>query len=348
MRELQRKGLHVLVDGQFGSTGKGLFASYLAQQSINMDIVFDCCVSNAGPNSGHTFYRGDRKVVLRQLPSFSVYNYLSGYIVPVVLSAGAVIDKAVLKEEANLFPDLPIYIHPNAVVISEEDVLSEQSGTIAKAVSTMKGTGAAIARKIMRDPSAVAKYHENELMGLSSNISIKDLSEDTRLLSVDGRVFMEISQGFSLGINSKFYPNVTSRECTVAQGISDASLSPKSLSSVYMVIRTFPIRIANNGDNSSGGYYGDQDELSWSDIGVEPELTTVTKKPRRIFSYSHEQVKEAIQTNSPDVILINFANYLKSPEELDSIVRGIVNQSIRPSIYIGSGPMIKDVKGYSS
>jgi len=56
---------------------------------------------------------------------------------------------------------------------------------------------------------------------------------------------MEVSQGFSLGINSEFYPKVTSRECTVMQGLADARIAPSKLAKTYMAIRTYPIRVGD-------------------------------------------------------------------------------------------------------
>ena len=72
VKELQKKGAHVLVDGQFGSTGKGLLASYLAEKAWDEGIDFDIVVTSAGPNSGHTFYHKGEKIVLKMLPSFAV------------------------------------------------------------------------------------------------------------------------------------------------------------------------------------------------------------------------------------------------------------------------------------
>ena len=69
------------------------------------------------------------------------------------------------------------------------------------------------------------------------------------------RILMEISQGFSLGMNSQFYPKVTSRECTFAQGMADARFPMPTYRRGYLVFRTFPIRVGNVDGYSSGDWY---------------------------------------------------------------------------------------------
>lgn len=53
---LQEGKLNLLLDGQFGSTGKGLFAHY-----IGCTNHIDIAISNASSNAGHTFCIGDKR-----------------------------------------------------------------------------------------------------------------------------------------------------------------------------------------------------------------------------------------------------------------------------------------------
>jgi adenylosuccinate synthase len=300
-------GVHVLVDGQFGSTGKGALASFLAREAAESGAIsnFQGVITSAGPNSGHSSYWGQAKIVLKQLPTFAVQAHLMGHTIPVFLSAGAVINPGVLRFEANQYPKIPIHVHPNAVVISEIDMKLEQGGTIRAIASTQSGTGAAIARKILRHPDAVAK---NSLRDMPANVVV---SLDARRLKPERHAyFMEVSQGFSLGIHSEFYPYVTSRECTVMQGIADARIAPRHVAMTYMCIRTYPIRVGNLGSNSSGDWYNDQFETSWDELGIDPELTTVTQRVRRVASFSMDQYLDAAHANDPDWVAINFMNYL--------------------------------------
>jgi len=311
-------GVHAVVDGQFGSTGKGVLAAWLAREAVRSGHEFRICVSNAGPNSGHTFYHEGEKHVLKQLPTFAVATNLLGGNVPVQLSAGAMIDPEILCAEAIKYPDVEIWVHPQAAVIDSEDKQAEHQGSIAAVAGTRSGTGAALARKVARDPRVVFKALWGD-QHFPPNVHIGDVLVFAGIDPFEERIFMEVSQGFSLGINSNFYPKVTSRECTVMQGLADARLPARSVEKVYLSMRTFPIRVGNVDDFSSGDSYPDQEETSWEAIGQTPELTTVTQRVRRVFTFSEIQAAEAIRANDPDFIFINFMNYLDEEGQADML-----------------------------
>ena len=137
---------------------------------------------------------------------------------------------------------------------------------------------------------------------------------------------LEVPQGFSLGLNQQFFPYSTSRECSVMAGLNDACINPYYLGKVSMSIRTFPIRVGNIHDEHgdvigwSGPHYDDQNELTWEEVGVEPEVTTVTKRVRRVFTFSMQQFEDAVKANRPDIIFLNFMNYLPEQEGADLAV----------------------------
>lgn len=336
-------GVHVLVDGQFGSTGKGVLAAYLARHAVVNDTPFVGVISNAGPNSGHTFYHDDEKHVLKQLPTFAVASYLLGRIPEVHLSAGAIINPDILRAEAAKYRGLHIYVHPNAAVVTQADKDAELVGSIAAVAGTRSGTGAVQARKVNREPDAIWDTFGHSTHNMPHNVHTMREPFNPKT----DRLFMEVSQGFSLGINSQFYPKVTSRECTVMQAIADARIAPKFVSRTYMVARTLPIRVGNVDGHSSGDMYHDQREMEWSEIGVTPELTTVTQRERRLFSFSVAQMVEAIQANQPDFLLMNFMNYLSSEEQhqMVSTLQAIKEIAGTPGLEIlyGYGPKSSDV-----
>ena len=338
----RHNGVHCIVDGQFGSTGKGALSAYLADTAIKYRHVlkFDGAIYSGGPNSGHTFYHNGERHVLKQLPTFSVYMSLCGYRVPTYLSAGAIIDRDVLKKEAELYPETYIFVHPNAAIVTDEDRRAEEQGPIAEAAGTRSGTGAALIRKINREPNAIAG---SSLGFLGTNVVV----QNHRLKPDKHAYFMEVSQGFSLGINSHFYPKVTSRECTVMQGLADARLPPRHLARTYMAIRTFPIRVGNVDGYSSGNWYSDQSETNWENIGVPPEITTVTKRVRRVASFSMDQFYEACYANDPDVVFISHMDYLQHDQQ-ESLLEDLrdarrqMNKSF--SFLTGHGPTVNDIR----
>lgn len=337
-------GAYVLVDGQFGSTGKGLAASFLAAIG---DEKITHVTTNAGPNSGHTAYwitepddpskdKIEHKIVTQQIPVAGVCLTLAGRDVSIELNAGAVIDDETLLNEITKYAPIDIDVHPNAVRIIQQDRDREASNKIA---GTAKGVGAAIARKVERD-SFTRSIQATSLSSHSWG-NRWDWEEDV--------VLVETAQGFSLGINRQFYPYCTSRECTVAQAVTDASIPVQMVKKVIAVYRTYPIRVGNTPTGYSGDCYPDQKETTWDAIGQFPEFTTVTKRMRRVFTWSRIQFQDSVAANRPDVIFLNFCNYL-TIHQLDTLYIQIL-QDYREvmgrgpeDIMLGFGPRIADIK----
>lgn len=348
---LMNPGFYAVVDGQYGSTGKGLLSSLLAEHAKDkVGIV----TSNAGPNSGHTSYHNGRKVVLRQLPTFSVMHQLFHGSMPVThLNAGAIIEPETLGEEvAKYIPADQRHlfsVNNLAAVVGVLDTDAE-SPMVARIGSTGKGTGAALASKVMREPQAVfgGSAHPDfyasfvEEFG-TDPLGFKDVIDPSRQT-----ILAEVSQGFSLSLNAGgFYPYCTSRDCTVAQAMSDAGVHPSYFRDCAMVVRTYPIRVAGN----SGPCYADQQEASWGDLGQTPELTTVTQKVRRIFTWSKRQFMDAVNANRPEAIMVNFMNYLGAGIDhemwlLDNVYKPYhaVMQRNPKLVLLGYGPKNEDVR----
>jgi adenylosuccinate synthase len=346
-------GFYAIVDGQYGSTGKGLLASVLAEY---LPGRVDLVTSNAGPNSGHTSYFGDEKVVLRQLPTFAVMTRKFWGHAPLThLNNGAIINIDVLMREVAEHlgddADPQLVLGSFAAVVSEKAQEAERQ-IVSHIGSTGKGTGAALAAKVMRERGAVLGEAFTWDMDRRAFINrhAEDDFEVNRILDAGGTVLAEVSQGFSLSLNAGgFYPFCTSRDCTVMQAMSDANAHPMFYRDCAMVVRTFPIRVAGN----SGPCYNDQHEIAWEDLGVEPEITTVTKKVRRVFTWSKEQFVDAVRTNMPGVLLVNFMNYLGPDVDRrawieENVIEPYVNvMGAAPDlVLLGDGPKNEDVSVY--
>lgn len=340
-------GAYVLVDGQFGSTGKGLFAAYLAGKGAGR---ITHCTTNAGPNSGHTAYFNHEKIVTQQIPVASVVLKMLGGAPVTILNAGAVIDENILDLECEKWGIDP-YIHPRAAIIDDWCRIEESVGVQAIA-STGKGVGAAIERKISRRSKdshwANGRKIWSDLVTSNLDIAYANRSWDNLWRWNSDVVFVETAQGFSLGVHSKFYPYVTSRECTVMQALADARIPAQMLKRVVACFRTYPIRVGNTEKGYSGDFYKDQRETSWETLKVTPELTTVTKRVRRVFTFSMEQFEECIAANRPDSIFLNFCNYMQR-DELKDLINGMVRRyngimgHDPVNFVLGYGPMAYDI-----
>ena len=324
---------YLVCDMQFGSTGKGLLAGYLARR-IQPDVV----VAAWGPNAGHTYVDGDRKIVTTMIPI--------GAIVPkamVLIGPGATINpESLLKEAQELNALDRLRIHQNAAVVNTGHRSAEAK--LNKIGSTQKGTMEAAIQKMQRDED-------------NNNLAINDpqLSKyccgteeyidwilDAKSIGVEG------AQGFSLSIHHGLYPYVTSRDTTPMQIMADCGVPLSKDLHIYGTMRTYPIRVSNRYDSEgnmvgfSGPHYGDQQEVSWEDIGVSPEFTTVTKLKRRVFTFSKAQIRLAMKYIQPHSVFLNFMNYLPAHEQ-ESFVRSLTKLGI-PISLLGYGPDDSDIR----
>jgi adenylosuccinate synthase len=352
---LQDGKASVLLDGQFGSTGKGLAAAYVYEQ-LEKDVDWGnvVCTTNAAPNAGHTTVTKDGyKFVTFHMPTMGVLAKES----KIVLNAGAIIDIDVLIDEVNNLGVDPnrVYIHQNAAVITQDDkeVEKVKSSSQTKIASTQKGVGAALSAKVARSGHVAHSYGWK-----LRNHGFKIIDRDLNFWAEDNYAIMvETPQGMGLSLNNGFYPYCTSREVSVSQSLSDAGLHPRMLHRTLMTMRTFPIRVGNIVDDEgklvgwSGPVYDDQEELSWDDFpGVEPERTTVTKRVRRIFSFSQKQYYESLLRLQPDYVHVGFCDYLRDKDTFKEFVKTIT--TIEDVAGIGAhkvysfGPSTNDVLTY--
>jgi adenylosuccinate synthase len=351
MTEFFAKGkFNCIIDGQFGSTGKGLYSGYMAKRD-----TFDLAVTNAAPNAGHTYIDRERSFICFHLPVSGVLNEKS----KIFLSAGSIIDPELLIKEITELKVNPerIYIHPRAAIILPMHRHSEKhrDSAATKLASTQKGVGAALADKVKRSGILAGDFFPNFPDKNTPNFSIADVDLNLKMKQ-GSTVFMEIPQGVDLGLNGGLsYPYCTSREVSVAQGMSDAGVHPSFLGNVHMTLRTYPIRVGNIVDEegkeigTSGPFYPDSVEKTWDDLQLGPERTTVTKRVRRVATFSEIQYHRSLTCVRPASIFLNFANYCEQ-EELLNLLRKIsaVNheEQINPDIYLGTGPKEANVKPY--
>lgn len=293
------KKVDIIVDLQFGSTGKGAIAGYLANKR-----PYDTVISANRPNAGHTFIDGEgQKMVHKVLPNGVVGQKVRN----VLIGAGAIFSvEQLLLEMEQLekfgYDQFRVHIHHMAVIVNDEHKKKEES--YSRIGSTQQGAGTAAIAKMERDPDnwplASAWLSTHPRVHVVSAQHYQLILEQATLILAEG------AQGYSLGIDAGFWPYCTSRNCTVNSFMSDMGIPHNMLRTVIGTARTYPIRVAG----SSGPCYDDQKELTWADVGVEEELTTVTQRVRRVFTFSNQQIADAIKANQCDEVFLNFCNYL--------------------------------------
>ncbi|WGR72874.1 MULTISPECIES: adenylosuccinate synthetase [unclassified Bradyrhizobium] len=291
----------VIVGGQYGSEGKGKVALAIARGKGAR-----CVIRVGGTNSGHTIVDECGKPrPFRQLPA-SVFAKDTIAVLP----PGALIDAEIFEREVaelGLGPDR-VKVSPFASLISAEDREAERlSGLVDRIGSTGSGTGAALVRRIGRASTVRLAGDEPRLGPYLDDTA--QLMRD--VLAKGQRIVIEGSQGFGLSVlHGGFYPHATSRDTTAAAFVSEAGLSPLDVDEIVLVLRAHPIRVAGN----SGQL---EDEMSWKELAIEAglaedyrELTTATKKVRRIGRFEVDVVRRAIAANQPTLIVLNHLDYV--------------------------------------
>lgn len=338
--------VNLIVDLQFGSTGKGLIAGYLARA-----YAPDTVVTAWAANAGHTFIDYDGRKFVHTMVANGV---VSPNLKRLMLGAGSLINMDSLLSEltacADLLKGVDVVIHENAGIILQRHRDEESADGVGKIGSTRKGCGAAQINRIRRDVSQlnVAK-HCIPSHAVSERVRVVSVKEYNQLLDQGRIVQIEGAQGYSLSIYHGFYPYVTSRDVSTAQIMADCCI-PWNYGDINVVgcARTYPIRVANRFDSQgvqteySGICYPDQKETSFERLGQATELTTVTKLPRRIFTFSNEQIAAAIRQNGVNEVFLNFCNYA-SETELGRIVKDIESAGA-PVMYMGYGATARDVR----
>lgn len=339
--------IDLVMDFQFGSTGKGLLAGYLAKRN---DYTTVAC--SFATNAGHTYIDKSRGIhmMTQQLPTG-----ISGPTVRrVLIGPGALIHIPTLFAEMDRYADMligkQIFIHPQAAIVEDDHADEERRLGLTKIGSTTKGVGAAMIQRIKRDPQNLntAGCLKNKSLLAGRRIIVSDTLYRAALETSD-YLLVEGAQGFSLSMYHGFYPYTTSRDVTPWQIAADCGLPFRATRnmSIFGTLRTFPIRV-NNRDGTSGPGYPDQREIDWDLIGVAPELTTVTKLPRRVFEFSMQQLEEALwhcggYKNTH--LFLNFANYMQGDKAVAALIDRIDNNNlgIGGCAFVGYGPDDSDV-----
>ncbi|MEX0300590.1 MAG: adenylosuccinate synthetase [Kordiimonas sp.] len=297
----------VIIGGQYGSEGKGNIVGHLAPE-------YQLLVRVGGPNAGHKVYADGKPETYFHLPSGSERAPNA----QLLLGAGALIYPPKLFSELaeHQIEAHRLSIDPQAMIITDKD-REDETKALKSISSTAQGVGFATANKI----TGRGRYEEGTDPNLKLARDVPELQPFIRdaqeviaeHLLKDHLIMLEGTQGTSLSIHHGKYPFVTSRDTTVAGCLADAGIAPTNVRRVVMVCRTYPIRVG--GPSGPMDLEVNYEELSdRSGIAVDElkqtELTTTTKKQRRIAEFDWVQLQRSVQMNGPTDIALTFVDYI--------------------------------------
>jgi adenylosuccinate synthase len=318
---LQPSKINTLIGNSFGSEGKGNVAAYIAKTEH-----IDICISQNGPNAGHCYIDdAGNTQIMKMLP-------VSGVVAKdaaIIIGSGSVIDVARLEKEILENPSVEdrLFISPTAPIVDDycKEYEKEHLQYIA---STFQGTGAAIGLKAMRSQKIkLAK----DVPSLQKYIR-KDIPEMLMTMLNDGATALaEVSQGIHLSVDSIWYPYCTSRPINVGQMFAYLDVPVSLVGNIIGISRSYWIRVGNVPNGQSGDIYPDSKELSWEEVSKRIgrqvlEMTTVTKRVRRVFEFSKIGFEMGVRRNGINILFLTFADYLK-PNEKEEMKEYLLQES---------------------
>lgn len=298
----------VYIGGQYGSEGKGNIAYHLAGE-------YDVLMRVGGPNAGHVVPTQPDPYTHRLLPSGTLGNPNA----TLLIGPGATLSLDVLMEEiADCRVEAGrLFIDPQAMIIEDQDLANEQT-LVTQIASTGKGGGAAAARRIVgrhgesKPPVRLARDVQELAAYVSSTATILE-----KAFRAHKRIMLEGTQGTLLSLYHGFYPWVTSRDTTTAACLSEAGIGIHRVRRVVMVVRSYPIRVGNPPEATSGSM---SQEIDWSVVagrsGLEEatlrerEKGSVSGSKRRVAEFDWELLRRASELNGATDIALTFADYL--------------------------------------
>ena len=221
-----------------GDEGKGKIVDKLSDE-YDLIIRFQ-----GGPNAGHTIYRGDKKIVLHQIPSGILNNK------ECLIAHGCVVDPCKLLDEINLITDNGITLKDilnNLKVANgctailpthiKEDIQREDAGKGNG--STKCGISPTYRDKYYREGKRLYDYFSDDSL-LKSTCKLFDITtdefsviqqlliDDTFYINYeckDKNILFEGAQGVFLDIDNPLYPNVSSSHVNVGGVIAGSGIS---------------------------------------------------------------------------------------------------------------------------
>jgi adenylosuccinate synthase len=358
--------LTICLDASSGSSGKGKLGSFITHYANNWQFAINTFWPQAGhwvrlANGKGWFYQTFNSC------AYQIDKYEALYIAPgatIELPAfwreieenKIPLNKIKISPVTAILQDIDAKFEKGIADFDGNKLMVRADGTMKKG-TTAHGCGACRARRVLRRPEAKYAKDIPELKEF-----ICDVPREVMKRLDSGQVgILEVAQGFQLSyLLPEFHGYTTGRNCTTMAGMDDAMLPVHYAGNVIINCRTYPIRINNRKfiakedgrhltwaevqagvpheiyEGNSGPGYNDQSELTWEELTKQSgsqtpimEITSVTKLPRRVFTFSKQNLSDAIKFNRANgeiYISINFMNYVDN--KITGINKNIAGQFI--------------------
>ncbi|MDP3696819.1 MAG: adenylosuccinate synthetase [Candidatus Taylorbacteria bacterium] len=217
--------LDIIVDLQYGDSGKGKVAYFLCQKNKYTHVIR----YNGGGNAGHTVFHKGKKFVTHQIPVGVFFGVRS------IIGSGCALDPETFFEELHglekggIKTKGLVFIARNTHIVTPAH--KEEDGKETRIGTTKRGIG----------PTYRDKYGRTGMR--AENIPVLrpyliDLHEEFHKKNKNAVVLAEGAQGFGLDIDWGDYPYVTSSHCTSAGALLNG-FPPQSVRDVWGVAKAY-------------------------------------------------------------------------------------------------------------
>lgn len=232
----------IIVSGaQYGSESKGSVAAALCERR-----KVDYAVRTGAVNAGHSVYYRGKKYVNQQLPTGWVANST------LVIGPGALIHPEIFLTEVTMVREAgftgDILVDRRAGVhLGHHSLEGQSSDKHYRIGATGKGCSFALVDRVQRNPESklfrdVVLRPELPLgWEWADTVQVLNNAYDN-----GEQILLEGTQGTLLDLYLGPYPYTTHKQCTAAQWVVEAGLSPSLDYEIVLVARTYPIRVAGN------------------------------------------------------------------------------------------------------
>lgn len=207
----------------------------------------DYAVRTGAVNAGHSVYYKGKKYVNQQLPTGWINHGTDLVIGPGALIHPEIFFAEVLMVRAAGFTGKIFVDYRAGVHLDWHSSQGASSDKHHRLGATGKGCSFALVDRIQRNPES--KLFRDIPLAPSGPLGW-EWTDTVDLLNTGydagAQILLEGTQGTLLDLYLGPYPYTTHKQCTAAQWVTEAGLSPGLEYEVVLVARTYPIRVAGN------------------------------------------------------------------------------------------------------
>lgn len=276
--------LDVIVDLQYGDSGKGKVAHFLCKEKKYTHVLR----YNGGANAGHTIYHKGHKFVTHQVPVGVFFGVKS------IIGSGCAVDPVVLMSEIRELEKHGVKVKGRLFIAKNAHITlprhKKEDGTDKKIGTTKRGIG-----PTYRDKYARVGTRAKDVASLKPYLI--DLYDEFQVKHKDAMVLGEGAQGFGLDIDWGDYPFVTSSHCTAAGALLNG-FPPNAIRNVWGVAKVYETYVGQKKFEPNEPIFKKLREAG-------EEYGATTGRPRQCNWLDLELLARAIRMNGVTHLVLN-------------------------------------------